>query len=78
MLSSEDAFSYAIARTEKSGSNGQQQADAKKKRATYVFLVRFRSRSGSKKKSTHVRMKATRLLLARKSANRKIWIILVS
>ena len=49
MLSSEDAFSYAIARTEKSGSNGQQQADAKKKRATYVFLVRFRSRSGSKK-----------------------------
>ena len=27
MLSSEDAFSYVIARTEISGSNGQQQAD---------------------------------------------------
>ena len=30
MPSSEDAFSYAIARTEKSGSNGQQQANARR------------------------------------------------
>ena len=30
MLSSEDAFLYVIARTEKSGSNGQHQADARR------------------------------------------------
>ena len=52
MLSSEDDFSYAIARTEKSGSNVSSKptlGGRLKKRATDVFLVRFRSSSGPKK-----------------------------
>ena len=54
MLSSEDAFSYVIARTEKSGLNGQQQAEEGERTGKANRSIRAQKLGRSSLASAHV------------------------